>query len=161
MKSNVRRSTFYVGLTKNIREKTTLNTIDPVEHAKRRKMLNTCFTDQSVTAISTFMGQHIDRWHEIFLGEHDSTTDWSPSVNLGERLDHLVFDIMGDLSFGRSFNIKEPGENPLRDVQHSIIQYLKFYYPVRKESFYMLSMFCFHADFTNSQSRCAAPLFLV
>ncbi|KAF2971899.1 hypothetical protein GQX73_g1749 [Xylaria multiplex] len=116
MKSNVRRSPFYVGLTKNIREKTTLNTIDPAEHARRRKMLNTCFTDSSVNATSAFVSKHIDRWHQIMLDEHDSATEWSTSVNLGEKVDHLVFDIMGDLAFGRSFNIKEPGDNALREV---------------------------------------------
>jgi hypothetical protein len=120
-----------VGLTKNIREKTTLNTIDPAEHAQRRKMLNTFFTDKSVAAVSVFIGQHIDRWHQILSEEHDSTTDWSASVDLGENMDHLAFDIMGDLSFERSFNTKAPGDNPLREVPHTIIQYLKFYYPVR------------------------------
>lgn len=64
------------------------------------------------------------------LDSHDSTTEWSASVDLGEKVDHLVFDIMGDLSFGKSFNIKEPGDNPLREVPHNIAQYLKFYYPV-------------------------------
>jgi hypothetical protein len=128
-----------VGLTKNIREKTTLNAIDPAEHAQRRKMLNRCFTDQSTTAVSAFVSQHIDRWHEILLEEHNSTTEWSDSLNLGEKLDYLVFDIMGDLCFGRSFNNKEPGDNPLREVPQNIIQYLKFYYPVRNFHFILLS----------------------
>lgn len=131
-----------MGLTKNIREKTTLNTIDPAEHAQRRKMLNTCFTDTSVASISAFVGQHIDRWHQILLDENDSTTEWSGSVDLGERMDHLVFDIMGDLSFGRSFNIKEPGDNPLREVPQNIVQYLKFYYPVSISIFSFSSMGC-------------------
>jgi cytochrome P450 len=143
MKSNVRRSPFYVGLTKNIREKNTLNTIDPTEHATRRKMLNTCFTDISVNAASAFMSQHIDRWHQIMLDEHDSTTEWSASMDLSEKLDHLVFDIMGDLCFGRSFRTKEPGDNPLKEVPHNIIQYLKFYYPVG-----MILLFKHHNDVT-------------
>lgn len=138
MRSNVRRSTFYVGLTQNIREKTTLNTIDPAEHAQRRKMLNRCFTDSSVTAVSAFVGRHIDRWHHILLDGHDSTTEWSASVDLGEKMDHLVFDIMGDLCFGRSFNIKEPGDNPLREVPSNIIKYLQFYYPVRSTIFFRI-----------------------
>ncbi|OAG05361.1 cytochrome P450 [Paraphaeosphaeria sporulosa] len=138
MKSNVRRSTFYVGLTKNIREKTTLNAIDPAEHAQRRKILNRCFTDQSTTAVSTFVSQHIDRWHEILLDKHNSTTEWSTSTNLVEQLDHLVFDIMGDLCFGRSFNNKEPGDNPLKEVPQNIIQYLKFYYPMCRSPFLSL-----------------------
>lgn len=119
-----------MGLTKNIREKTTVNTIDPAEHAQRRKMLNTCFTDNSVTAVSSLLGQQIDRLHQILLDEHDSPKDWSASVDLGEKIDQLTFDIMGDLSFGISFNIKEPGDNPLKEVPHNIIRYLGFYYPV-------------------------------
>ncbi|TGJ85979.1 hypothetical protein E0Z10_g2772 [Xylaria hypoxylon] len=75
----------------------TLNTIDPTEHARRRKVLNTCFTDNSV-----------------MLDQHDSTTEWSAYMELGENLDYLVFDIMGDLSFGSSFNMKDPGVNPLK-----------------------------------------------
>ncbi|KAH8688934.1 hypothetical protein GQ44DRAFT_734452 [Phaeosphaeriaceae sp. PMI808] len=129
MKSNVRRSAFYVGLTTKIREKNTLNTIDPTEHTHRHKVLNTCFTDQSVTAVSAFIGRHIDHWHQILLDEHDGKTEWSAYLNLSQKMDHLVFDIMGDLCFGRSFYIKEPGDNPLREVPHNIAQYLKFYYP--------------------------------
>ncbi|KAK7753029.1 hypothetical protein SLS62_004978 [Diatrype stigma] len=94
-------------------------------------MLNTCFTDNSVNAVSPFISQHIDSWHRILLDKHDSTTEWSAPVDFGEEVDHLVFDIMGDLSFGTSFNIKEPGDNPLREVPHNIAQYLKFYYPPR------------------------------
>lgn len=138
MKSNVRRSTFYVGLTKDIREQTTLNTLDPAEHAQRRKMLNTCFTENSVTAVSAFVGQHINRLHQILLDEHDSTTEWSASVNLGQKMDYLVFDIMGDICFGRSFNVKEPGENTLREVPHNIIKYLEFFYPVSTISVMLL-----------------------
>lgn len=129
-KSNVHRSAFYIGLTKNIREKTTLNTLDPVEYAHRRKILNTCFTEHSVAAVSRFVSQHLDRWHQIMFNEHDSETEWSSSVNLGEKLDQLVFDIIGDISLGRSFNVKEPGENPLREVPPTIVKYLQFYYPV-------------------------------
>ncbi len=70
------------------------------------------------------MVRHTDRWHQIMLDEHESTTAWSPSMNLGEKQDHLVFDIMGDISFGSSFNVKEPDDDPLREVgavhHHSI-----------------------------------------
>ncbi|KAK7180729.1 cytochrome p450 family protein [Paraphaeosphaeria sporulosa] len=76
-------------------------------------MLNKCFTEQSVTAISSFVSQHIDRWHQILLEAHDSTTEWSASIGFEKQMDHPVFDIMGYLSFGRSFDIKEPGDNPL------------------------------------------------
>jgi hypothetical protein len=82
-------------------------------------------------AVSSFVCQHVDRWHELLLKEHDDTKEWSESKDFGEELDRVAFDIMGDLSFGKSFDTKEPGGNSLREVPHNIIQYLKFYYPVR------------------------------
>ncbi|KAI0023694.1 benzoate 4-monooxygenase cytochrome P450 [Xylariomycetidae sp. FL0641] len=132
MKSNVRRSKFYEALTNDWREQTTLNTIDPAEHARRRKMLNTAFTDVSVHTAAAFISQHIDRWHQIMLGEHDSTTEWSATVDLGERMDYLVFDIMGDLSFGRSFDTKEAGRNPLKEIPDTTIKFFEFVYPMAR-----------------------------
>jgi hypothetical protein len=60
----------------------------------------------------------------------DESDGWSPVCDFSERIDALVFDIIGDLSFGRSLNIKEPGENPLKVIPHSIVEYMKIYYPV-------------------------------
>lgn len=64
------------------------------------------------------------------LGENSSTTEWSAPVDLSQKIDTLVFDIMGDLSLGKSFDIKEPGDNPLRVIPHTIAEYMRFYYPV-------------------------------
>ncbi|KAK0635838.1 cytochrome P450 [Bombardia bombarda] len=64
------------------------------------------------------------------MEENDSTTQWSAPVDFSERVDTLAFDIMGDLSFGKSFDIKEPGENPLKEVPHCIAEYMQFYYPM-------------------------------
>lgn len=59
-----------------------------------------------------------------------SPDDWSAPVDMSRKLDALTFDIMGDLAFGRSFDIKEPTENPLKAVPENIAGYMKFYYPV-------------------------------
>ncbi|KXX76590.1 Versicolorin B desaturase [Madurella mycetomatis] len=131
MKSNVRRSHFYTAFQRNSHEKTTLNTIDIAEHAKKRKLLNMAFTDKTTRAVSSFIAKHVDRWNELLLTEERRKTGgWTAPVDMSEKLDTLVFDIMGDLCFGRSFDIKEPGENPLKVVPHCIAEYMKFYYPV-------------------------------
>ncbi|GAB1318167.1 Benzoate 4-monooxygenase cytochrome P450 [Madurella fahalii] len=131
MKSNVRRSRFYSALKRSSRESTTLNTIDVAEHAKKRKLLNLCFTEKSLRASSGFIIKHVDRWNELLIGEEERKTGaWTAPLDLSEKLDALVFDIMGDLCFGRSFDIKEPGENPLKAVPHFIADYMKFYYPM-------------------------------
>jgi hypothetical protein len=41
---------------------------------------------------------------------------------------------MGDLSFGRSFDIKERKENPFRDMPHIIGGFVKYLYVVSRRS---------------------------
>lgn len=109
-----------------------LNTIDVAEHAHKRKLLSTIFTEKMVRAASEFVIRHLDRWSEIMMDEmnHSNSDGWSPVYDLSESLDALIFDIVGDLSFGKSFDIKEPGDNPLKVIPHSIAEYMKVYYPV-------------------------------
>ncbi|KAI1475847.1 hypothetical protein F4774DRAFT_395527 [Daldinia eschscholtzii] len=54
-------------------------------------------------------------------------------------IDALIFDIIGDLSFGKSFNIKEPGANPFKTIPHGIVEYVCFCYPICRSPF--LSLF--------------------
>jgi hypothetical protein len=70
----------------------------------------------------------VDRWNELLLDENADT--WSQPRNIAEWSDYLVFDIMGDLCFGRSFETKEPRENPIKSVPHAIAEALKFFYGV-------------------------------
>ncbi|KAK7946211.1 benzoate 4-monooxygenase cytochrome P450 [Apiospora aurea] len=119
-------------------------TVDVAEHAHKRRLLKTCFTEKSVRAASGFIIKHVDRWNEILAQmaeeNHNSSNNlsegekgWSPPINFSESVDSLVFDIMGDLSFGRSFDIKEPGsggDNPLKVIPHTIASYMRFYYPL-------------------------------
>ncbi|KAL2289947.1 hypothetical protein FJTKL_01225 [Diaporthe vaccinii] len=135
MKSNVRRSPFYTAFQRNSNDSTTLNTVDVAEHARKRKLLSLCFTEKSLRAASGFIVGHVDRWNEIMLEENSSTTEWSAPVDFTNKVDTLAFDIMGDLSFGRSFDIKEPGDNPLRAVPHNIVAYMRFYYPLCRSPF--------------------------
>ncbi|KAK7973279.1 hypothetical protein PG988_007413 [Apiospora saccharicola] len=146
MKSNVRRSHFYTALKRAKGEDNALNSIDVAEHAYRRKLLQTCFTEKSLRAASGFIVKHVDRWNEILAmsTEEESSSSssgtekekgWSAPIDLSESIDTLVFDIMGDLAFGRSFDIKEPGDNPLKVIPHTIAQYMKFYYPLCRSPF--------------------------
>lgn len=130
MKSNVRRSHFYTALKRDSSEDSALTSTDVAEHARRRKLLNLSFTEKSLRAAAGFIVKHVDRWNELMLEENSSTTEWSAPVDLSKKIDTLVFDVMGDLSLGRSFDIKEPGDNPLRVIPHTIAEYMRFYYPV-------------------------------
>ena len=124
-KANVKRSQFYDAMVFKESERSTLTEVDNVAHAKRRKLLNLAFTSESLRASATFMQKHIDRWHELLIND-----DWSEPINFARSVDQLVFDILGDICFGKSFEIKEPGENPIKLVPHAVVKALSFIYPV-------------------------------
>lgn len=128
LKSNVKKSLFYTVWQRNAQDANTLNTVDVSLHAKKRKLLNLVFTQKSVRSAGAFINKHVNRWHELLITGDGK--DWSEPRNMAEWNDCLVFDILGDLCFGKSFEIKEPGSNPLKTMPHSINSYMKFTYPV-------------------------------
>lgn len=130
MKANVRRSKFYEALQRKTDEVSTITTTDVAEHRRRRKFLNICFSERMVREACEFVGRHVDRWNEILVQDIKKPREWSATLDLSHSLDSLMFDIMGDLNFGASFNIKEPGDQPFKNVPHIIIEYMQFYYPV-------------------------------
>ncbi|KAI9788795.1 MAG: hypothetical protein M1816_006576 [Peltula sp. TS41687] len=129
-KANVQRSKTYEAWQRNERDVNTLNTSDVSIHRRKRRILNTVFTEKSIHAAGMFINQHVDRWNELLLDLDGN--DWSQPKDLAEWSDSLVFDILGDLCFGRSFEIKEPGENPLKTIPHTIHKYLRLTYPMTR-----------------------------
>lgn len=127
-KSNVKRSKTYEAWQRNEEDVNTLNTSHVALHHRKRRILNSVFTETSVRAAGLFINKHVDRWNEL-LPDGDGK-DWSQPKNLADWSDCLVFDILGDLCFGRSFEIKEPGDNSLRNIPHAIHSYMRFNYPV-------------------------------
>ncbi|KAI1302908.1 benzoate 4-monooxygenase cytochrome P450 [Xylaria venustula] len=135
MRANVRRGRFYEAFKRNAHDITTLTCIDVAAHARRRKHLNLCFTERSIRAASVFVVNHVDRWIQIITKGIQTAGEWSQPMDFSERVDGLIFDIMADLSFGTSFDIKEPGDNPLRHIPHSISEYMRFYYLMSRVPF--------------------------
>jgi len=128
-KANVRKGKFYEVWTRNAQDTNTLTTVNKSVHAKKRRTLYSVFSDKAVRSAETFVIQHVDRWNELSLDANSE--DWSQPRNLALWSDYLLFDILGDLCFGKSFNIKEPQENPLKMIPHAISSYTRFMYPVR------------------------------
>ena len=127
-RANVKRSKTYDVWQKNENDINTLSTSDSAIHYKKRRILNTVFTETSIRAAGLFIYKHVDRWNELLLDGDGK--DWSQPKNLAEHVDNLVFDILGDLCFGKSFETKEAGENPFRNIPAAIHSYMRFTYPV-------------------------------
>ena len=100
-------------------------------HARKRRVLNSAFSEKAIRSAESFVIRHVDRWNELLIEGNDGK-EWTEPQNMSDLTDYLVFDIMGDLAFGRSFEIKEPGENPFRHMPHSIADYMQFMFPVSR-----------------------------
>jgi cytochrome P450 len=98
-------------------------------HVCKRRALNSAFSEKAIHSAEGFIIKHADRWNEILVEGNDGKK-WSKPQNISDLADYLVFDIMGDLSFSKSFELKKPGENLLRDMPRIIAESLQFLYPV-------------------------------
>ncbi|KAL9005175.1 MAG: hypothetical protein Q9188_002049 [Gyalolechia gomerana] len=132
-RSNVQRSKSYEYWQRNERDVNTLITSDVALHHKKRRILNLVFTERSIRAAASFIQKHVDRWNELLIDGDGQ--DWSKSRNLTEWSDYLIFDILCDLCFGKSLNIKEPGENPFKGIPKAIHSYVRFSFPFTKSPF--------------------------
>ncbi|PQE16354.1 Benzoate 4-monooxygenase cytochrome P450 protein [Rutstroemia sp. NJR-2017a WRK4] len=118
-RANVKKGKFYEMWPRNLNAPNTLGTVDKLMHARKRRVLNHAFSPEAIRSAENFVIQHVDRWNEILIDGNDGR-DWTEPVNISEMIDYLVHDILGDLCFGRSLDLKEPGENQFRHIPHSI-----------------------------------------
>lgn len=130
-KANTKKGKFYEIWSRNSQYINTLTTIDKIAHARKRRVLNSAFSEKAIRSAETFVVKHVDRWTELIISENDGK-EWTAPKNMSDLSDYLVFDIMGDLSFGTSFNLKEVAENQFKHIPHTIADYMQFMYPVRK-----------------------------
>ncbi|KAF2272270.1 benzoate 4-monooxygenase cytochrome P450 [Westerdykella ornata] len=141
VRANTRRSAFYKMWKRHANDVHTVNSVDKQEHAKKRRLLNLIFTERSVKAASPIIVGHIDRWIQLLVGEDAIEDGWSEPRNMSTWMDHLIFDIMGDLCFGQTFNTKEPGENSLKKMPHLILKQIYVGYILSKSPLFELLIF--------------------
>lgn len=74
------------------------------------------------------MIHHVDRWCEL-LGEN-TEKEWSDDRDMAHWANYVIFDILSDLCFGKSMEIKEPGKNELKGVPDFMVNSVRIFYPV-------------------------------
>ena len=130
MRANVKKGKFYDVWHRNADDVNTLSATDRLVHARKRRVLNSVFSEKAIQSAEKFIIKHVDRWCELLLDSNNG--DWSQPKNMTQLSDCLMFDTLGDLFFGKSFDIKEPGDNPLRHIPHTIVSFLRFTYSVSR-----------------------------
>jgi hypothetical protein len=92
-------------------------------HVTKRRVLNNAFSDRAVRSAEPFVIQHVDRWCDLIVETGHFGSSWTPSINMAEWSNYLVLDMFTELCFGKSFHIKEPGNEKYRFVPHLMTEY--------------------------------------
>lgn len=90
--------------------------------------MNHAFSEAALKGSEPFLHSNIDRWLEI-LGDNAETGSWTKSTNMADQVTYLVFDILGDLAFGKRFGMMEP-DSELRHIPELMMGYLQLMNPV-------------------------------
>ncbi|KAI1342844.1 cytochrome P450 [Xylariaceae sp. FL0016] len=126
--ANVKKAAYYKASRCTLDALTTWNSTDKAIHARKRRGMNSTFSDKALRSAETFIHSNTDRWCDL-LAQQAGPDEWSKSVNMARWADYLVFDILGDLCFGRSFNMKEPNSD-LRHIPELMISFLTVVHPL-------------------------------
>ncbi|KAL6705468.1 hypothetical protein ACN47E_006733 [Coniothyrium glycines] len=128
-RGNVKKSTYYQLWPRTVDAVNTWNATDINVHARKRRVLNYAFSENALKEAETFIHRNVDRWLEL-LGEHKYTDDASGDpVDMADQVTYLVFDILGDLCFGKCFDMKER-ESKLRHVPEMMISFVELINPI-------------------------------
>ncbi|KAK4889667.1 hypothetical protein LTR27_011559 [Elasticomyces elasticus] len=104
--ANVQKSTFYKCFRSAPTAVSTLLATEKDHHARKRRVMAQAFSADAMRGLEQYVVGHvqdlIDKVDDLV--EQQEKGQWSGSVNAAEYLNWLVFDIMGELVFSKSFN---------------------------------------------------------
>lgn len=108
-KANVCKDESYVVMSVGSHAPNTFSFIDKKTHAFRRKILFQAFTDNALNGVQDQILSHISEFCAMLNpppsnGAGQSSV-WGPSVDIAPLCDYLAFDVISDLSYGRSFGM--------------------------------------------------------
>lgn len=91
----------------------THNVIDKTVHGRKRRVLSQAFSDQALKGMEDLMLLHIRQFCAIMAGEQHDDSEVAPDGrkkgpvvrNLSDWFGYLTYDVMGELCFGKSFDM--------------------------------------------------------
>ncbi|KAJ4379418.1 hypothetical protein N0V86_005463 [Didymella sp. IMI 355093] len=128
-KGNVKKSEYYSVWPKTVDHINTWSTTSLPVHARKRRVINYAFSESALRGAEVFVHSNVDRWLNV-LGQVKERDDvWTKSINMADQVTYLVFDILGDLCFGKCFDMKEP-DSKLRHVPELMIGFMELVHPI-------------------------------
>ena len=132
-KANVGKADFYDAFAHPAHN--THNTRDKGEHARKRRVLAHAFSDSAVKEAEKYILANVRTFCDVIgaggqacnalrasrrdggseVSDHsekyEKSEKWSAPVNMSDQCNYLAMDILGDLCFGKAFNMLETPEN--------------------------------------------------
>jgi cytochrome P450 len=120
-KANVRKADFYTAFPANKHTFNVHSSIDKTAHARKRRVLSHAFSDLAIKTMEKYVIDKVQTFSRVLpraqldmLNASDSkseVSEWSAPRNMAGMCDWLAFDIMGELAFGKSFDMLESPTN--------------------------------------------------
>lgn len=111
--ANVQKAEFYKCFRAAPQAISTLLATEKAHHARKRRVMGQAFSDGAMKGMEQYVLGHVEdlvnRVGEVVEkesageGEKNGKGDWSKPLDMAAWCNWLVFDIMGDLVFGKSF----------------------------------------------------------
>ncbi|KAG9235188.1 cytochrome P450 [Amylocarpus encephaloides] len=109
-KSNVQKSQFYSVFPPTKDTFNTHSSINKAQHARKRRVISHAFSDSAVKNMEKYILANV-RTLTSRLGEGAREKGWSVPQNMADWANYLTFDVMGDLCFGKAFEMLEREDN--------------------------------------------------
>ncbi|KAL1797315.1 hypothetical protein ACET3X_003921 [Alternaria dauci] len=123
-RSNVKKASFYHAFPSTPKAVSVHSAVDKMQHARKRRVMSHAFSDSAIKSLEKYILANVRVGCEL-LGRKSNSNNWSAEKSLSDEKDGgwndawnaahwcewLVFDIMGDLVFGKAFGMLESPVN--------------------------------------------------
>jgi cytochrome P450 len=117
-KSNVKKSKFYSVFPPTKDTFNTHSSIDKASHARKRRVLSHAFSDGAIKSMEKYILANVRSFCSAIGSNSQTLTEkavtkgqWGAAQNMSDWCNYLTFDVMGDLCFGKAFEMLEHHEN--------------------------------------------------
>ena len=116
-KANTQKSSsFYNVFAHFFHSDSTLTIVDRAVHGRKRRVMSQALSAPMVKAMEDHILKHVNIFCNCVIGRTDgsetkATTDWSSARNMTTWSSRLTFDVMGDVAFGRTFEMLKSETN--------------------------------------------------
>jgi len=114
-KVNVKKSQFYSVFPPTKDTFNTHSSIDKASHARKRRVLSHAFSDNAIKSMEKYILANVRTFCSKLgtksLDKVGNSNEWSIAQNMADWCNYLTFDVMGDLCFGKAFEMLEHDDN--------------------------------------------------